>query len=468
MLTATNKAETGLACGTSYTRYIWAYNTTVCGSSATTLTQTTSTCLTGIAGGASSVCDGSPSPPFTNATAGGTWSISNGGSYATINSNGIVTGVSPGTATVAYTLSGNTVTASITVVDCTTVRNDGVTASSLTASSATLLGMMYPGGPNATRRGFKYSTNQNFNPASEGIDAFETGNFSGNIEFYQTISGLSNGTTYYYYAYSITSSGAAFSTKKAFAFFGYTGAEQTFTVPTGANVVSLYTWGASGGRSLYGGTSRGGYGGYWQKDRTGADMPAAGTTLYVYVGGNGADGPSSIVWAGSYPANPGGWNGGGNGNGYGGGGGGATDIRMGGNTLSNRIQVGGGGGGTTYPGDNAPSPSTGGDVESANGGNGLFQGAYNSAFCGAGVLHTVFSGGAASLLGGNAGSFGTGGSSGIDALSGAGGGGGYYGGGASVYAGGGGAGSNYTSVAGGGLGTLGASQVSSVLIFISF
>ncbi len=113
--TATTKTETGLSCGTSYTRYIWAYNTAACPSAATSLTQTTSTCLAEIAGGASSVCIGSTTPAFTNAASGGTWSISSGGSRASIDSNGIVTGLNPGSATVAYTLSGNTVTTTITV-----------------------------------------------------------------------------------------------------------------------------------------------------------------------------------------------------------------------------------------------------------------------------------------------------------------------------------------------------------------
>ena len=113
--TTTTKTEIELICGTSYTRYIWAYNTAACPSAATTLTQSTSACLAEIAGGASSVCIGSTTPAFTNATTGGTWSISSGGSYASINSDGIVTGSNPGSATVAYTLSGNTVTAAITV-----------------------------------------------------------------------------------------------------------------------------------------------------------------------------------------------------------------------------------------------------------------------------------------------------------------------------------------------------------------
>jgi hypothetical protein len=38
------RTESGLTCGTAYTRYIWAYNTINCGSGATTLSQTTSAC----------------------------------------------------------------------------------------------------------------------------------------------------------------------------------------------------------------------------------------------------------------------------------------------------------------------------------------------------------------------------------------------------------------------------------------
>ena len=45
MLAATAKTETGLSCGTPYTRYVWAWN--ACGiSAATTLTKTTSACFT--------------------------------------------------------------------------------------------------------------------------------------------------------------------------------------------------------------------------------------------------------------------------------------------------------------------------------------------------------------------------------------------------------------------------------------
>lgn len=57
-----------------------------------------------IAGGAPSVCVGASTPAFTNSTAGGTWSITNGTGSATITAGGVVTGVSAGTVTVNYTL----------------------------------------------------------------------------------------------------------------------------------------------------------------------------------------------------------------------------------------------------------------------------------------------------------------------------------------------------------------------------
>ena len=72
------------------------------------------------------------------------------------------------------------------------------------------------------------------------------------------------------------------------------------------------------------------------------------TTFAVYVGGQGKCCPDGI----------GGYNGGGRGGGccdWGGGGGGATDIRIGGTGLNNRILVAGGGGGS----GNMDIPTTG-------------------------------------------------------------------------------------------------------------
>ncbi len=71
----------------------------------TTVTKLVTPTASAIGGGASSVCVGSTTPAFTDATDGGIWSIQNGTGSATIDQNGIVTGVSAGTARVIYTVS---------------------------------------------------------------------------------------------------------------------------------------------------------------------------------------------------------------------------------------------------------------------------------------------------------------------------------------------------------------------------
>jgi len=109
--------------------------------------------------------------------------------------------------------------------------------------------------------------------------------------------------------------------------FGYSGQYQTFTAEKDKKYV-IDLFGAQGGGA-------GGYGGHTHIVYT----PTANTNLYFYVGGEGA-------------SKTGGWNGGGAGGagidsdrtGYGGGG--ATDVRIGGTAISNRIGVAGGGGGS--------------------------------------------------------------------------------------------------------------------------
>lgn len=70
--------ETGLACNTAYTRYVWAYNASGCVSVATALTQTTSACvwtggLTSYRGNNNSEYDFI----VTGTTAGSVWGCSN-------------------------------------------------------------------------------------------------------------------------------------------------------------------------------------------------------------------------------------------------------------------------------------------------------------------------------------------------------------------------------------------------------
>jgi len=123
----------------------------------------------------------------------------------------------------------------------------------------------------------------------------------------------------------------------------YTGHMDSIKMAAGS--YKMECWGAQGGtgyenyNSSNWYSSSGGSGGYTQ----GTATLNAVTTYYVYVGEKGH-------WSASKTGGSGGWNGGGQGGGdegddCGGGGGGATDIRMGGKSLSNRIMVAGGGGG---------------------------------------------------------------------------------------------------------------------------
>jgi hypothetical protein len=129
---------------------------------------------------------------------------------------------------------------------------------------------------------------------------------------------LNNTTTYY--VQSTTPQGGS-------QIFNFTGSAQTFTAPV-SGTYSLEAWGAQGGNDVYYPNSVfGGRGGYSKGDV----YLAAGTTINVYVGGQGS-GCNASYWRSS-------------------GGGGATDFRLvGGNWNDNaglysRILVAGGGGG---------------------------------------------------------------------------------------------------------------------------
>lgn len=118
--------------------------------------------------------------------------------------------------------------------------------------------------------------------------------------------------------------------------YSYTGTPQTFTVPNCVNTLTITTRGASGGAGAPGGPalSTGGNGGFGAI-ASGVFTVTPGTVLSLFVGGAGGSGNGI-----------GGFNGGANsGTVNGGGGGGATDVRLGGLTLANRIIVAGGGGG---------------------------------------------------------------------------------------------------------------------------
>ena len=215
--------------------------------------------------------------------------------------------------------------------------------------------------------------------------------------------------------------------------FVYTGSMQTYTIPSGIYSVSIDARGAQGGLGSLGAASPVGRGG-----RVQGILPVVpGQVLNIFVGGCGQ--------AGSGAGATGGWNGGGAGVSYagvwsGGGGGGATDVRIGGTALTNRVLVAAGGGGTGYWTLNRCGGDGGGLVGSVGctSGTGVPGGGGTQVTGGGGGSFSPYTVGVAGALG-------VGGSS---ALSGTlyisgGGGGGYYGGGGGCCSGGGG-GSSYT------------------------
>jgi hypothetical protein len=216
--------------------------------------------------------------------------------------------------------------------------------------------------------------------------------------------------------------------------FAYTGAAQTWVVPAGLTSVSVDLGGAQGGTGSF---YSGGNGGRLQATLT----VTPGGTVNIFVGGRGADISHCVPCSAGF----GGWNGGGGDsstNANWAGGGGATDVRVAGTALTNRVAVAGGGGGSANGGQ--PGGPGGGLI----GG----QGGYTNSGPGSGTAGT---GGTQSAGGspgcwwsgsgcGGAGSLGVGGSEGNSSGTyGGSGGGGYYGGGGSTNNAGGAGGSNF-------------------------
>ena len=219
-------------------------------------------------------------------------------------------------------------------------------------------------------------------------------------------------------------------TSSGFEEFFFSGSPQTFVVPSNVYSVVIECWGAEGGEASS--SIPAGQGGY----ATGDLAVTPGQTLHIYVGGRGQINSSFQA------VSSGGWNGGGDGiggwsgnfssgRGTTGGGGGASDVRVEGSSLSDRVIVAGGGGGSDSYSDSRFGGDGGGLSGSSSGGGA--------------------SGGTQST-GGNYGQSGTNGVLGIGGdgfLSGSdghgcGGGGGYYGGGGGQHSGaGGGGGSSY-------------------------
>ena len=209
--------------------------------------------------------------------------------------------------------------------------------------------------------------------------------------------------------------------------FSYTGSVQNWTVPNGNTTITVTAYGGSGGDGANGTTVNGATGG------NGAAVTAtisvtAGDTLYLYVGGSGAN--ASIRTGGS-----GGWGGGssissgGNGgtasSGYGAGGGGGGTLISTSSSLSDALIIAGGGGGgaggANVAGSAGSGGSGGGNSSSSgisngqSGSDGVFKGLGVEGAGGGAGTSSVGSGGGATDYGGFnslSGSNGSGGSGG--------------------------------------------------------
>ena len=312
--------------------------------------------------------------------------------------------------------------------------------SALTTNSITLSFSLTNDGGETTTRGFVYSTTSGPTTANTTINiGTGVGTFSG------AISSLIPATTYYFRAYAANSFGTVYSdefvtTTKGSITYNYPapsgrndiGTYYTLNVPKGVTSITIKCYGGGGGGLYYGsGDSRntGGQGGYAE----GQVAVTPGTPLYIYPGGNGVIPNSS-----SFSSYPGGWNGGGTGygvGGHGGSGGGASDVRIGGTDLSNRVIVAGGGGGQGVQ-DIGYKGGAGGNLIGADGSpaTGGLNGKGGTQSAG-GAVHTGYS-----TNKGTSGILGVGGTAGRNNSStgGGGGGGGYYGGGGGDAGGGGG------------------------------
>ena len=122
--------------------------------------------------------------------------------------------------------------------------------------------------------------------------------------------------------------------------FEFTGGQQSFVVPPGVFSVHIEAWGAQGADVMNEGTGPGGLGGF-----SGGDLAVTpGQTLQLFVGGQGTAVGQGVPGGG-------GFNGGGDArgtpdSGERGGGGGASDVRVGGTGLNDRVIVAAGGGGS--------------------------------------------------------------------------------------------------------------------------
>lgn len=369
---------------------------------------------------------GSPWNTLSNQTGGVT------GTGATPSATGSSTSSSGGIGGATQTTSG-------------TVGASGTGAASSSISGGTTNGpAVTTSNPTSTLSGGNSNTSSNTSTPTNGGTSTPTGGTTNATGATSTISGGTSSTT------GVSTTTACIGSKT----YEFTGAEQQFVVPACAKTLRVQAYGASGGNAfnLAFANPVGGKGAYLDVTLGVPALGLADETLYIFVGGVGANGTTTA-------AGLGGWNGGGNG-GYrrdsqnppswvaaAGGGGGATDLRFQGRALAQRLVAAAGGGGasgacTDDPPDNPPIPRPGGgDGGIVGGEDGDRCLAFNDS---AGTGGDQDYGGLAGIMDANSGFACTAfsgvlgmGGSGCD-IAGGGGGGGFYGGGGGAWGGGGG------------------------------
>ncbi|HOZ76948.1 MAG TPA: proprotein convertase P-domain-containing protein [Ferruginibacter sp.] len=141
---------TGVSAGTVTVVYT-VDNGTCSNESAVALTINPLPAVAVISGGAPDICVGSSTPAFTNATAGGVWSIISGTGTASITIGGVVTGLTSGSVTVAYTVSNGT--CSNTATQALTINPLPVIAAIGGGAASVCIGSVSPAFTNATALG---------------------------------------------------------------------------------------------------------------------------------------------------------------------------------------------------------------------------------------------------------------------------------------------------------------------------
>lgn len=222
----------------------------------------------------------------------------------------------------------------------------------------------------------------------------------------------------------------------------FTTGTHEWTVPSGVSSVTVRAVGGAGGQAKWvshpDAPGRG-------DDLTATLAVVPGDVLHLHVAGHGADASENAETTGRGGANGGG-RGGDAGDGFGGGGGGgATDVRIGGDELDDRVLVAAGGGGSGFNAGSDPVGSAGGNAGEPG------SVSCNGTGAGAGTSTAGGAAGQAATCSSRVGTDGTLGQGGDGAASpgtatgGGGGGGGLYGGAGGNTYGGGGGGSSYVA-----------------------